>query len=76
VDEYERATGVKIQELRGANNIESILSQIKKNEDMFRKHRNDGSKLNKFRTLVSQSLGPIDKLGTIIAHASKAVSAT
>ena len=64
-----------MQELRGANNIDGILSQIKNNEDMFRKHRNDGSKLDKFRALVSQSLGFIDKLGTIIAHASKAVSA-
>jgi hypothetical protein len=76
VDEYERITGVRIQGLDGANSIEGILSKIENDEDKFRIRRHDGSKLDKFRTLVGQSLGPIEKLGSIINQAAKTVSAT
>lgn len=74
LDEYETLTGIRIQAFDGANNIEGVLSEITKDEDKFKHRRHDGSKLDKFRTLVAQSLGPIEKLGSIANNAAKGVS--
>ncbi|KAK3994869.1 ankyrin repeat-containing domain protein [Cladorrhinum sp. PSN332] len=70
--EYENTTGIRIQALDSAKDIEEILSDLCKDEGRFKQRRHDGSKLDKFRTLVSQSLGPVEKLGNIVAQATKA----
>ena len=56
-----------------ARDIEGILSQVKTTENRFRRGRHDGSKLDRFRTLLRSSLGPIDKLRSVVSHAAKAV---
>lgn len=74
LDEYESITGIRIQAFDGVNTIEGVLSAIIKDEEKFKHRRHDGSKLDRFRTLVAQSLGPIDKLGSIANNAAKGVS--
>lgn len=74
VEHYERTTGVKIEQLAKAQNVQQILDDIGGKESRFRLHRHDGSKIDKFRTLVSQSLSPIQSVADIVAHATKSVS--
>ena len=73
VDHYEDITDVKIGALAGSNSVQEILAQIQEREMKFRSHRHDGSKLDKLRTLVANSLTPIQLLGGIVAHATKTV---
>jgi hypothetical protein len=42
-------------------------------EKNFSSHRNDGSRLDKFRTLLSRSLTPIEMWGDIVTNATKTV---
>jgi hypothetical protein len=70
---YEEITTVKIESLARANNVEEILDEIHERETKFKGYRHNGSKLDKFRSLVSKSLGPIEKLGSIVAPATLAV---
>lgn len=73
VDRYEDTTKFKIQSLAGAISVDEILGQIHERETKFTTHRHDGSKLDKFRTLVRNSLVPIAMLGDIVAKATKTV---
>ena len=73
VNHYEDITEVKIRALAGANSVQEILGEINEREMTFRSHRHDGSKLDKLRTLVANSLAPIQMLGDIVAHATKTV---
>jgi len=57
-----------------ANNVDEILKEVRGKEDKFKGYRHDGSKLDKFRSLVSKSLDPIEKLSNIVAQATVAVS--
>lgn len=58
---------------RQSATIGGILAEIGEMESTFGKQRHDGSKRAKFRSLVSESLAPIQALGEMAAHASKAV---
>ncbi|KAI8724317.1 hypothetical protein NCS52_00000500 [Fusarium sp. LHS14.1] len=71
VDRYEAITGEQIQQLARAKNVAQILEDIDNNEARFKIHRHDGTKLDRFRTLVSQSLSPIQFIGDIVAQATK-----
>ena len=71
---HEEITMVKIQSLSEAKNVEDILNDIRERETKFKGFRHDGSKLDKFRTLVSKSLYPIEKVGNVIALAASNVS--
>ncbi|KAM5349322.1 hypothetical protein ACJ41O_005827 [Fusarium nematophilum] len=71
VDRYEAITGVQIQQLAQANSVAQILEDIDDKEARFKIHRHDGTKLDKFRTLVSQSLSPIQSVSDIVAQATK-----
>lgn len=73
VNDYERITGVQIQPLATVNDISGVISEINKDETRFKHHRHDGSKLDKFRSLVCQSLTPIEVLSNIVAQAIKTV---
>ena len=73
IDRYEEITMVKMETLAGANNVDEILDEIHERETKFKGYRHDGSKLDKFRSLVSKSLGPIEKLSNIVASAALAV---
>ena len=74
IDRYEAVAGVKIECLTKANNIDEILSQIQGSMASFKAHRHDGSKLDRFRSLVSRSLEPIEQLSKIVATAASSVS--
>jgi len=73
MDRYEELTMVKIESLAGASNVDEILSDIHERGTKFKGYRHDGSKLDKFRTLVSKSLNPIDKVGNMVALAASTV---
>ena len=73
MDRYEEITMVKIQSLAGANNVDEILNDIHERETKFKGYRHDGSKLDKFRMLVSKSLNPVEKLSDMVASAASTV---
>ncbi|EPE36656.1 Ankyrin repeat-containing protein [Glarea lozoyensis ATCC 20868] len=66
---YEAITTVKIESLGAANNVEEILADIHERETKFKTYRHDSSKLDRFRSLVSRSLGTIEKLSNMVAQA-------
>lgn len=74
VDRYQAITGEQIQQLARAKSVAQILEDIDDNEARFKIHRHDGTKLDRFRTLVSQSLSPIQFVGDIVAQATKTAS--
>jgi hypothetical protein len=73
LDRFEKITMVKIESLAGAANVDDILNEIHERETTFKDYRHDGSKLDKFRTLVSKSLDRIDKVGNMVALATSTV---
>jgi len=70
---YEEITKVKIESVATANNVDEILKEIRERDHIFKGYRHDGSKLDKFRSLVSKSLDPIEKLSNIVGQAAVAV---
>jgi hypothetical protein len=74
VARYEAIAGVQVQQLAKAENVAQILKDIDDKEAKFTTHRHDGSKLDKFRSLVSQSLAPIQSIADIVAQATKTAS--
>jgi hypothetical protein len=73
IDRYEKITKVKVESLSGTSNMDQILAEIQERETAFERYRHDGSRLDRFRTLVKNSLAPIQMLGDIVAHATKSV---
>ena len=73
IDRYEEVTAVKIQSLAVVNNVDDILAEISERDMKLKGHRHDSSKSDKFRTLVSKSLSPIEKLSNIGASVAAAV---
>ena len=73
VSSYEKTTMVKIESLARASNVDEILNDVRERETKFKCYRHDGSKLDNFRTLVSKSLNPIDKVGNMVALAASTV---
>ncbi|PGH21367.1 hypothetical protein AJ80_03284 [Polytolypa hystricis UAMH7299] len=70
VDRYEQVTAVKIDHLSPAKCVDDILQEIHDRESRFKTRRHDGSKLDRFRTLVGRSLVPIEKVGDVLSQAS------
>ncbi|KAI4146689.1 MAG: hypothetical protein L6R39_003369 [Caloplaca ligustica] len=70
INRYEESARVKIESLAGASSVDVILDDIREQETKFKGYRHDGSRLAKFRTLVARSLGPIEKVGDIVASAA------
>lgn len=70
---YEATTSVKVQSLAGPKSVDEILTDSKDKEKSFTSHRHDGSRLDKFRTLVKNSLAPIEMWGDIVTNATKSV---
>jgi fungal STAND N-terminal Goodbye domain len=73
IDRYEEITKVKIESLPRASNIDEVLRETQKRDSTFRGYRHDETKLDKFRTLMNESLSPIGKVGNMVASASSAV---
>ncbi|KAL8648633.1 MAG: hypothetical protein Q9210_004877 [Variospora velana] len=70
INRYEEITMEKMETLAGAGSVDVILDDIHEKETKFKRYRHDGSKLDKFRTLVSKSLDPVDKVGNLVASAA------
>ncbi|KAG9388103.1 Goodbye multi-domain protein [Pyrenophora tritici-repentis] len=68
---YEATTGVRIQSLVGPKSVDEILIDFKDKENIFAGRRHDGSRVDKFRSLVRKSLGPIEMWGKVITNATK-----
>ena len=74
VEQYERTSGVQIAALNSVNTIEDILNEVQTNENRFLRHRHSGSRSDRFRALLSQSLRPIERLLDVATQASKGAS--
>ena len=70
---YEKDTETKFQDLEGAESPEDVLIQIQEREEKFKGHRHSGSKTDKFRTLVSKALDPIDRILSVISGVASTV---
>ena len=73
IERYEKITQVKAMPSVGSNNVEQILTQIEGMKIKFEKKRHDGSKMDKFRTLVKNTVIPIQQLSDIVVQATKIV---
>ena len=74
VDNYARTVSDQhIARLKQNTTVESILNEVDKMEISFTRKRHDGSKTNKLRTLIRDSLAPIQALSNVATQASKAV---
>ena len=74
ITRYEQDSMVKIESLARTSNVDEILNIISEREKKFKGYRHDGSRLDKFRTLVGKSLKPVEKLGDIVASAVSTVT--
>ncbi|KGO73285.1 hypothetical protein PITC_085840 [Penicillium italicum] len=68
VDRYTDITQVDLSLVEPVNNVEDVLNEINKREELFKRARHDGSKTDKFRGLVSRSLKSIDKVSEVVAQ--------
>ncbi len=73
VGRYEKDTGTKFKDLDEAKNADDVLTQIQEREEKFKGHRHNRSKTDKFRTLVSKALDPIDRLISMVAGLASTV---
>jgi hypothetical protein len=73
IDEFENTAKVKIGNLSLANNVKAVLNETSDTRKDFEKFRHDDTKLDKFRKLVGNSLGLIEKIGGMIASAASTV---
>lgn len=73
LDRYEQITGFKVQLIEGSNNLDAVLAQVHDKSALFERRRHDGSKIDKFRSLVKESLGPVVVLGEVVVQATKLV---
>ena len=73
IEGFEELSLEKIDHLPKANNVDEILVHVRERESKFKLYRHDGSKVDKFRTLVSKSLDPVDKIGNMVATAATVV---
>jgi len=74
IDQYEKIAGVRIATLNSVNTIDDILKEVNTSEKSFLGRRHSGSRSDRFRALLSQSLRPIERLLEVAAQASKGAS--
>ncbi|KAH7480071.1 hypothetical protein FOMA001_g7651 [Fusarium oxysporum f. sp. matthiolae] len=72
IDRYKAITGKEV-DLKRTTNVQQVLDTIEDKEENFKWRRHDGSKIDKFRTLVKEALAPIQLIGDIIVNATKTV---
>lgn len=68
IERYEKITATKMTTLVSATTVDEVLKEIQQKESTFKGKRHDASKTDKFRTLVSKGLHPIDQLGMATAE--------
>lgn len=74
IAQYEKATGVRLATLKGVNTVEDILNEVQLKQRVFLGRRHSGSRSDRVRAVLSQSLKPIGQLLEIATQASKGVS--
>ncbi|KAI9742545.1 MAG: hypothetical protein M1818_003685 [Claussenomyces sp. TS43310] len=67
---YAEISTVEIGSAAGVNTVDEILVDIHERDTKFKVCRHAGSKSDRFRTLVSKSLSPIEKLSDIVSLAA------
>jgi hypothetical protein len=73
VSRYEKITGVEISSMTPARNVDDVLGFTQERSDIFGHFRHNKGTLDKFRTLVGNSLGPIEKVGNCLTSAASLV---
>ena len=58
------------------DNVNEVFRETRSQDAKFRAFHHDETKVDNFRTLVSQSLGPIEKVGSMVASAASASTVT
>ncbi|WEW59218.1 hypothetical protein PRK78_004687 [Emydomyces testavorans] len=66
---YEDIAMVKITSLASARNVNDIVRELQERETRFKSRRHDGSKMDKFRSLVCKSLKPIERVCEAVMQA-------
>ena len=74
IERYEKTTHVKIETLPKVNKVDEILAEVHAKKLVFEGYRNDGSYVDRFRSLVTKSLQPVERLGEIVGSAVSSVS--
>lgn len=74
IAQYEETTGVRLATLKGVKTVEDILNEVRLNQRVFLGRRHSGSRSDRVRAVLSQSLKPIGQLLEIATQASKGVS--
>lgn len=73
ISRYEKTSMVKLESLAGASSVDEVLNDVHERGTKFKSYRHDGSKLDRFRTLVSKSLNPIDQVCNLVGLAASTV---
>ncbi|KAJ5154427.1 uncharacterized protein N7500_009866 [Penicillium coprophilum] len=68
VDRYKDITQVDLGSIEAANTVEDVLSEIDIREEEFKVSRHNGSKTDKFRSLVSRSLNSIEMVSQVVSQ--------
>ncbi|EEP77938.1 predicted protein [Uncinocarpus reesii 1704] len=73
ISRYEDATSTKITSLTLARSVDDILAEVQDRETRFKERRHDGSKTDRFRTLLHKSLKPLERLCEIVTQSGSSV---
>lgn len=71
---YKETTKVDLGSLTVAKSVDDILLEINDRDEGFKRKRHDKTKLDKFRTLVSKSLQPIQTITEVVSQALSEVN--
>lgn len=74
INRYKDITQVDLGSIEAATSIEDVLSEIDMREEEFKRNRHDGSKTDRFRSLVSRSLKSIETVSEVVAQGASNVS--
>jgi hypothetical protein len=74
IDRYKDITEVDLGSIEAADSVEDVLSEIDIREEEFKRTRHDGSKTDRFRSLVSRSLKSIETVSEVVAQGASNVS--
>lgn len=74
IDRYKDITQVDLGSIEAANTVEDVLSEIDIREEELKRTRHDGSKTDRFRSLVSRSLNSIETVSEVVAQGASSVS--
>lgn len=74
INRYKDITQVDLGSIEAATSVEDVLSEIDTREEEFKRNRHDGSKTDRFRSLVSRSLKSIETVSEVVAQGASNVS--